>query len=391
MTTLDTRDNFPIKLNGVNYEIDLRSYRRITVDATRAQQDMTTENSEQTLNSQYLWKRTGENFSYGSGQTRFDAIETDSRFRYADSLHIDPWTPRELKLLKKVTSRIDNPTRVDPSTGATLEYELASAEFFVIDNKLILARNWIDPSYGDWRRYSIVVINDPTAASWSVTSLADNWSGSPDYIRSICSDGTNLFVRLNGTNNPIKGTYTGGGTYTTSSLGTSGTAYDRLLSVGSHLLGVRTSGSTGYLVEIKATTDTVIATYELSRMPLFTAAVAGPDGIYLSATNYRDSSYQNPIGGTTATIYRCTFNETTASYNPPSPISELPQGEVINTMVSYSGYILLGTTKGFRVGQFTQTGGITYGPLVEIGKPYGNGNYSYTQNDGKFHGGVVAF
>jgi len=51
MTTLDTRDNFPIKLNGVHYEIDLRSYRRNTIEATRAQQDQSSESSEQTLNN----------------------------------------------------------------------------------------------------------------------------------------------------------------------------------------------------------------------------------------------------------------------------------------------------------------------------------------------------
>ena len=85
MTTLDTRDDFPIKLNGVHYEIDLNSYRRNTIDATRQMMDQTTENSESTLNSPYLWKRSGGKFTSGMGQATFDATQFDSRFRFRDS------------------------------------------------------------------------------------------------------------------------------------------------------------------------------------------------------------------------------------------------------------------------------------------------------------------
>jgi len=55
----------------------------------------------------------------------------------------------------------------------------------------------------------------------------------------------------------------------------------------------------------------------------------------------------------------CKFDETTATYGPLSPITSFPEGEIVNTMLEYSGYILFGTTKGFRLGQFTQTGGIS--------------------------------
>ena len=91
MTTLDTRDGFSIELNGVKYEIDLTRYRRQTIEATRAQQDQSSESSEQTLNNQYLWKRSGEDFGLGSNQKWFDSDETDSRKRFSDSLNVDVW------------------------------------------------------------------------------------------------------------------------------------------------------------------------------------------------------------------------------------------------------------------------------------------------------------
>ena len=90
MSDLDGRKGFPIILNDVHYEIDLRSYRRNTIEATRAQQDQSSESSEQTLNSQYLWKRSANAFDYGMGQEWFDFDETSNRRRFQDSLNVNP-------------------------------------------------------------------------------------------------------------------------------------------------------------------------------------------------------------------------------------------------------------------------------------------------------------
>ncbi|NBW37505.1 MAG: hypothetical protein EBR30_21315 [Cytophagia bacterium] len=389
MTALDVRDTLPIVLNGVHYEIDLRFYRRNTVDATRALLDQTTENSESSLNSQYLWKRTGDSFELGSGQRLFDAGASDSRSRYYNSINIDPWTKGEFKLQKEITNRLGNPNRVDPFGGGTLEYECVSSDFYVIDNFLVLVRNWIDPSYGDWRKWSIDVVNNPTASSWTLTNLAQN--STTEYLRSSCSDGKNLYFSKSGTTGIRRGYYTGGTTYAETNIGDSTATYYNLLSAGDRLFAYRKSGSgataQGIFCQINTSTDTTIATYLLNRMPLFTAAIPGPDGIYFSGTAYRDYDYANVVEGLSSTIYRSTIDETTGNINPPSPIVSLPQGEVINTMMSYAGYILIGTTKGVRVGQFTATGGVTYGPLIETDSDY----KGFTANDWKYHSGVTCF
>ncbi|NBW35712.1 MAG: hypothetical protein EBR30_11980, partial [Cytophagia bacterium] len=389
MTTLDVRDTLPIILNGVHYEIDLRFYRRNTVDATRALLDQTTENSESSLNSQYLWKRTGNSFELGSGQRLFDTGVSDSRSRYYNSINIDPWTKGEFKLQKEITNRLGNPNRVDAFGPDILEYECVTSQLFIIDDKMILVRQWIDPSYGDWRKWSIDLVNNPTASSWTLTNLAQN--SSAQFLRSVVSDSKNIYYSKSGSSGIVRAYYTGGATYSEVNIGDSTQIYYNLLTTGNRLFATRTSGSgstaVAYFCEINTSTDTVISQYLFNRMPMFTAAIPGPDGIYFSSAPYRDFDANANVEGLNSIIYRSTIDETTGNLNPPSPVVSLPQGEVITTMESYSGYILIGTTKGVRVGQFTATGGITYGPLIEIESSY----KGYTKNDWKYHSGVTCF
>jgi hypothetical protein len=91
MTTLDSRNRLPIVLNGVHYEMDVKHYRRNTIETTRLQQDQGAESSEQTLNNQYLWKRSGDDFGEGHGQLWFDHDGNSKRSRFYKSLHINPW------------------------------------------------------------------------------------------------------------------------------------------------------------------------------------------------------------------------------------------------------------------------------------------------------------
>jgi hypothetical protein len=367
MTTLDTRDNFPIKLNGVHYEIDLRSYRRNTIEATRAQQDQSSESSEQTLNNQYLWKRSGEDFGFGSNQKWFDADQNDSRKRFADSLNVNVWDDREVKLLNKLTNSLSAPTYAS-GTRSGQRMQLPGSWVFSLRNTLFVARNFVNTATPFFpKSFTVAAVTDPDADSYSTTTILQDGgtygSFAPPveaFIISLIQDGESIYASFSGYNKIWKIEYDGSSVTATGL----GGAYDYrdIFSVAEQIFATRSDSTTTYLVRVTASSDVVVDEWPLAQAPKITGAISGPDGIYWSGilsvlnslTSFTNSKSQ---------IFRSTFDETTAEWNSLSAITSLPEGEVITALSEYSGYLLIGTSNGFRLGQFTQTGGVNYGPL----------------------------
>jgi hypothetical protein len=426
MTTLDTRDNFPIKLNGVHYEIDLRSYRRNTIQATRAQQDQSAESSEQTLNNQYLWKRSGEDFGLGHGQDWFDSDQFNSRKRFQSSLNVNVWDDRQVTLLNKTTQRVAGDLNTfSPYVGAPLSkgrswmFPLEGRLIYMFNNRLGNTVGSANP-IGTQGGFRIQYVNSAAASTWSTTTLfqdgvnytttssglsPSSGSGTPAsgstlfnstsgaVIVSAVTDGSAIYFSVYGnpaiyqiTIDPTLGDVT-----IASNFGDPTKYYYNMHSVGNRVFAMRNnSTSTAYLVEIKIGTDTVIDQWPIDLEPLITGATSGPDGIYWASAGIVRTDRYN-WASQRSQIFRSTFDETTANYNPLSPVTSLPEGEVVNTMIEYSGYILLGTTLGFRLAQFTQTGGINYGPLNEVGNVYKESTRVYEASTQFWNGGVTHF
>ncbi len=429
MTTLDTRDNFPIKLNGVHYEIDLRSYRRNTIEATRAQQDQGAESSEQTLNNQYLWKRSGEDFGLGHGQDWFDSDQFNSRKRFQSSLNVNVWDDRQVTLLNKTTQRVVGDLNTfSPYVGEPLSK--GRSWMFPLEGRLVYMFNERPGSdisaskpIGRQQGWKIQHVNSAVAEPWTFTTVFEDGveytvggglapssgsgggeAGSTIYdstsgsiILSAVSNGSTVFFSVSGkygvtqfSINPVTGSLS-----IANNIGDPATIYTNLMAVGDRLFGTYETATSLVLVELKIGTETIIDTWPIDSGPLITSAINGPDGIYWATAGVTLTDRYN-WASQKSQIYRSTFDETTANYNPLSPVTSLPEGEVINTMLEYSGYILLGTTLGFRLGQFTQTGGVSYGPLNEVGNVYKESTRVYetsTINTGLHYlgGGVTHF
>lgn len=423
MTTLETRDNFPIKLNGVNYEIDLRVYRRNTIEATRAQQDQSSESSEQTLNNQYLWKRSGENFGLGHGQDWFDVDENTSRKRFQSSLNLNTWEDREVTLLNSATQRVAGELNTfSPYIGQPLSK--GRSWMFPLEGRLLYITNLRlgstvgDDGIGQQYGFRIQYVASAAAAPWSLTTILQDGieyaTGGGGYdpssgtgsvppgtvlftsslgatISSVVSDGSSIYFSLTGTTKVYQVTVSPIGAVTiASNVGDSTKTYYNLLSAGAKVFAMRKDSTNSYLVELKIGTDTIVDQWPIDREPVITGAINGPDGIYWSSIGTVLTN-RNNWASQRSQISRSTFDEATATYNPLSPITSLPEGEVVNTMVEYSGYILFGTVLGFRLGQFTATGGITYGPLNEIGNVYKETTRVYELTTKFWNGGVTHF
>jgi hypothetical protein len=74
--------------------------------------------------------------------------------------------------------------------------------------------------------------------------------------------------------------------------------------------------------------------------------------------------YAAGYAGKSSAIYKVTLKDD-ATLNAATVTAELPVGETVQSLFSYLGYIIIGTSKGARVAQVEpNTGDLAYGPLI---------------------------
>ena len=78
--------------------------------------------------------------------------------------------------------------------------------------------------------------------------------------------------------------------------------------------------------------------------------------------------YAAGFAGQTSLIYKTTIKTDATALDAPTVAAELPEGEVVTALDSYLGYVLIGTTTGFRFASSDTNGNLVVGPLIEVGQ-----------------------
>ena len=78
--------------------------------------------------------------------------------------------------------------------------------------------------------------------------------------------------------------------------------------------------------------------------------------------------YAAGYAGQTSLIYKTTIKTDATALDAPTVAAELPEGEVVTALDSYLGYVLIGTTTGFRFASSDTNGNLVVGPLIEVGQ-----------------------
>lgn len=296
-------------------------YRRETGEFRRQRIDNERDPGEQSLDSGY-WLRSQSSWHYGSGLTTAEPLESagdETRFRYARSGGVDPWTPGELSLL-------NDTAQVYASAGSS-QYLLG------VDTGVLHA--------------------DATTVSYHPTSGASatvTWGGSASAITSMTSDGTNYYVA-----NAVgiyKGTLPSGSgskVYDTGDVTLVRWVKSRLMAtVGKAVYELTASGPTLPSALDSGTTRPSGWTW--------TDMAEGPTSIYLSG-----------YAGDTSTIERITVSISSGvvTLEPPTVVADMPRGEQVLSLYAYVGsYLIVGTNKGCRVAAINGDGSLALGPLL---------------------------
>lgn len=323
--------------------------RYIPVETMRQQADQSDSPGEQSLNPESLWRRTGESWHLGAGQSRFDRKDS-SEFQFNTSQGVDIWDKWQLTLLKDTVEK-------KSSANTNLRFAVAGSHLY-----------WTDGT-------SIQYITDLTTAIQDIT-------GEPGTApSSIVSDGFNVWTA-----------HGASGIYKT----TRGAA-----TTASHITG--SVGVLGYVRNrVLATSLDGRSLYDVTALAVGGAPGALPAALFTHGNTDFDFIgfaecmgyiYAAGFSGDKSLIYKTAVKEDGTALDQPSVAAELPDGEIVTCIYGYLGrFVFIGTSLGWRFAVVGGNGDLQLGARVNTDNSvlcaegqgefiwYGLTNYSETHS-----------
>lgn len=373
-TTQLVPGTFQVAINGRPFMLNLVTdpsgtsyFRRESLPLLRTQADQSRSAGESSVSPENLWRRSMDSWHKGCGQRHYDR-ETSDPYRFWSSTGVDVWTKGQLQLLNSVQAQNSGLLAGESNTKLVV----AGDKIFCINDGKIF---YTSGGSGTWTWTQIttgVPVGNPV-------DIATNgywvWIGYTNAVYHI--DSTNVAAGAT----RIVNTSSGGGT-----LGTLGFNKGRLF-----VEHISTGAGEGVHVhEIADNTDkdihnaanpTVIPN-NFRYVGYSWTAFAGLGGYHYFAANAGDKSV----------IYKATLQPDATALTNPVVAGELPEGEMIYSLGSYLGFLLIGTSLGVRLASTDDNGYLVIGSLIETGQPcyafepqgkyvwFGWGNYSATKS-----------
>jgi hypothetical protein len=311
---------FPIAINGRPYLIDSKSgeFSRQFDERTRNSMDQSTEPGESSINSQGLWRRSQSSWHYGAGQVYADTADAED-YRFNTSKGVYVWDSNRLSLLKDTTQVVAN-------TDTSLQSIVAGTRLYVA-------------SGGDVTYYTSL-----TASPVSCTSEPGG------NVGSMTSDGYTVWASF--ANHGIHYTNTSTGAFSSYISGTD--TFTKIKYTKGRLMAA--AGATIYNFISSGGPGSGLFTHGNSAWS-WVGFAGGQNHIY--AAGY---------AGQTSLIYKTTIKTDGTALDAPTVAAELPEGEIVTALDSYLGYVLIGTTTGFRFASSDTNGNLVVGPLIVVGQ-----------------------
>lgn len=313
---------FPVAFSGRPFALDTaQPFQRAFEQRLRESTDDGTIPGEATINPQGLWRRSQTSWHQGAGQQYADTSVTASTERFWSSKGIDPWTEGELRLL--------------PETSQSLSSANTNLPLTVADNAVFVGD-------GDTLKYSTDL------ASW--TSIT---TGAPPgaAITALGSDGSNVYIGYESEGIYIR---TPGSSSVSAHYPTSPTetftviGYAKGFVFACHDNDIHQPVGGGTHTELYPHPNTSF---------VWTGICTGQNAIYFSG--HADD---------VSLVYKITI-KADGNLDEPVVAGELPTGEIVHSMFSYLGFVVLGTDRGVRFCTTDQEANLVIGPVLETTNP----------------------
>jgi hypothetical protein len=316
---------YPVAINGRPYMIDTKSndFGRQFDARVRDSVDQSAEPGESAINPQGLWRRSQSSWHYGAGQTYSDTADAEA-YRFRASKGINVWNRGEISLL--------------PATSQA--YSSAQSNLH-----MATASNRIYGTEGQTVRYT-------TDFSTFTTVTGTNASN----LYSITSDGYNVFF-----------SYSDGDIDQTNA-GTSA-ASDYITGIEA---GVMAYVRGRLMVAGQGTDKRKI--WNITTTP--GSSANNPSALYthpntefnwVGFAGGQNQIYCAGYAGNKSLIYKTAVKPDGTALDIPTVAAELPLGEIVTTIDSYLGFVVIGLTTGLRFCSSDSDGNLVVGPLIETG------------------------
>jgi hypothetical protein len=311
---------YPVAINGRPYMIDTKSngFGRQFDARVRDSVDQSAEPGESAINPQGLWRRSQSSWHYGAGQTYSDTADAEA-YRFRSNKGVNVWDRGKLSLLKDTTQILSD-------AAATLKSIVAGTRLYVA-------------SGGNVTFY--------TSLTASPTSCTAEPAGN---VGSMTSDGYNVWASFAAHGIHVTNTSTG--------------------AFSSYISGSDTFTKIKYTKgRLMAAAGPTIYNFTSSGGPgagLFTHG--NSTWSWVGFAGGQNHIYAAGYAGQTSLIYKTTIKTDGTALDAPTVAAELPEGEIVTALDSYLGYVLIGTTTGFRFASSDTDGNLVVGPLIEVGQ-----------------------
>jgi hypothetical protein len=316
---------YPVAINGRPYMIDTKSnsFGRQFDARVRDSVDQSAEPGESAINPQGLWRRSQSSWHYGAGQVYSDTADAEA-YRFRGSKGVNVWGRGEISLL--------------PATAQA--YSSAQSNLF-----MATASNRIYGTEGQTVRYT---------TDWSTFTTVTSTNASNLY--SITSDGYNVFF-----------SYADGNIDQTDA-GTSAAS--------NYITGIE-AGVLAYvrgrlMVAGQGTDKRKI--WNITTTP--GSSANNPHALYthpntdfnwVGFAGGQNQIYAAGYAGNKSLIYKINIKTDGSGLDVPLVAAELPLGEIVTTIDSYLGFVVIGLTTGLRFCSSDSDGNLVVGPLIETG------------------------
>ena len=335
---------------------DKNEYIRETAPFRKDQFDNGQEPGEQSLTG--WWLRSQMSFHSGAGIRFFDPATNDEsgRYRFADSKGVNVWNKGEVTMLRSVSSGHET---TGPVTGTDHQHP----------NQKLRTIQW-SSTEGVLLHDEFDV--DKIAANGTVTHFIDYTPGTTEKVYAICDDGVNAYW----VTNQVHGGASKLHMYKKPLTGSSASTADEVLMFRGDSVVIQYA--TMEFIKDRIILCVNNAVYELpvtqSSMPTAVHTNQNTNYHYTSVAASGPAIYTAGHSAIYSTIQKYTLVTSTGGMPVLSSAivaAELPAGEIVEKIFYYLGYMMIGTSKGIRVGLVSdQDGSITYGPLiVETSQP----------------------
>ena len=307
---------YPVAINGRPYMLDIKSgdFNRQFDARTRNSVDQSQEPGEGAINAQGFWRRSQSSWNYGTGQKYADTNDAEAS-RFFTSKGVNVWTRGELSLL-------NDTKQIKATASSTIRAVVAGSRLYQ-------------------------TIDAAVQYSTDGTTWVDCTGEPGGNVSAMCSDGFHTYVGFTGSGVHITDNSTG----VLSGYISGSDTYTLLAHVKGRLFGVAANHIWSWLSGGGPGT----ALFDQNNTDFVWVGVCG-------GQNY---IYFGGYSGNQSLIYKSIIKTDATALDAPSVAAELPRGEIITGMATYLDYVLIGTTKGFRVATADANGNLLVGVLNE--------------------------